>query len=169
VIVRLETAADREAALEVERAAFGSAEEAAIVEAVRDEPGSLALVAVEDDEVVGHVQLSTAWIGDGEVLALGPIGVMPAVQGKGVGTALVAAALEEAARRGACAVILLGAPGYYGPRGFGPAAALGWANPFAGVREDGFTIHEDDFQAAVLDAKRAAALHGPVRWHPAFG
>ena len=72
--IRLESAADREAALEVERAAFGTPEEPRIVEAVRDQPGSFALVAEEDDEIVGHVQLSAAWVGIDEVRALGPIG-----------------------------------------------------------------------------------------------
>jgi predicted N-acetyltransferase YhbS len=43
VIVRLEEPADRPASLEVEREAFGSSTEAAIVEAIRDEPGSFAL------------------------------------------------------------------------------------------------------------------------------
>ena len=46
----------------------------------------------------------------------------------------MAAALESARERGAAAVILLGAPGYYGARGFEPAATYGLANPFAGVR-----------------------------------
>ena len=86
VIIRLERSEDRPASIEVERAAFGTAEEATIAEQVRDEPGSFALVAVIDDEVVGHVQMSAAWIGDAEVLALGPIGVSPAYQRRGIGT-----------------------------------------------------------------------------------
>jgi predicted N-acetyltransferase YhbS len=60
-IVRLETPADRAASVEVERAAFGSEQEPGIVEEVRDEEGSFALVAEEEDgAVVGHVQLSRA-------------------------------------------------------------------------------------------------------------
>ena len=155
--------------LEVERAAFGTPEEPAIVEAVRDQPGSFGLVAEEDGDVIGHVQLSAAWVGEDEVLALGPIGVMPAHQGHGVGTALVAAALASAREQGAAAVILLGAPGYYGARGFEPVATYGLTNPFAGVTEGGFVIAEEDLQLAVLDPDRVASLAGEVRWHPAFG
>ena len=167
---RLELPGDRDASLEVERAAFGEPLEAAIVVAVRDEPGSVALVATDDDEtVVGHVQLSTAWVGDEEVLALGPIGVAPARQRRGIGTALVAAALEAARGAGACAVILLGDPAWYGPRGFDPASRYGLRNPFAGVMADGFEIAEEDFQIAVLDAGAVRSLEGDVRWHPAFG
>jgi len=166
VTIRPERLEDRVASIEVERAAFGQPLEPDIVVAVRDEPGSLALVADEGGEVVGHVQLSKAWVGDDEVLALGPIGVAPAWQRRGIGTALVAGALEAARVAGAAAVILLGHPGYYGSRGFEPAARYGLRNPF-GVMEDGFEFPEEDFQIAVLDPNRPLA--GDVRWHPAFG
>jgi hypothetical protein len=75
--VRLEEPGDCDASLEVERLAFGSDQEPSIVEAVRDEEGSFALVAEEDGTLVGHVQLSRAWMGETPVLGLGPIGVVP--------------------------------------------------------------------------------------------
>jgi predicted N-acetyltransferase YhbS len=102
VLVRLEREQDHAAALEVERAAFGETgdSDVAIVEAVRDEEGSFALVALEDGTVVGHVQFSRAWIGERAVLALGPIGVLPERQGLGIGGALVRAGLDEARSRG---------------------------------------------------------------------
>ena len=169
MIVRPELPADWTASIEVERSAFGRPLEASIVEAVRDEPGSFALVADDDGVVIGHVQMSRAWVGTDEVLALGPIGVAPDRQGVGTGAALVAAALEEALGRDEVAVVLLGSPAYYGRHGFQPAATLGLANPFAGAHEEGFVIEEADFQVAVLDDERAAKLAGEVRWHPAFG
>lgn len=169
MIVRLETPADREASIAIERAAFGRTLEADIAGAVRDEPGSFAWIAEADGEIVGHVQLSTAWVGDDEVLALGPIAVAPTHQRRGIGTGLVSAALDEARGRRAAAVIVLGDPSYYGARGFVPAARYGLANPFAGTEEEDFVIAEADFQIAVLDEVRAAALSGEVRWHPAFG
>lgn len=169
MIVRLEETADRADSIEVERAAFGGSVEAGIVEAVRDEPGSFAFVAEEEGRVVGHGQMSRAWIGETGVLALGPIGVVPGRRGRGVGSALVRAALDEASRRGEAAVILLGDPGYYTRFGFVPASDQGLRNPFAGVHEDGSVIAEEDFQIAVLDERRAALLEGEVSWHPAFG
>jgi putative acetyltransferase len=169
VIVRLEAPADRVAAVAIERAAFGGPVEAEIVEAVRDEPDAFALVAEVGGEVLGHVQLSRAWIGDAPVLALGPIAVRPDRQGEGIGSALVRAALDEAAGRGATAVILLGSPAYYGRLGFEPAARLGLRNPYAGTTDEGFTIAEEDFQIAVLDPAAAEGFRGAVRWHPAFG
>lgn len=169
MIVRLERPEDRDASLEIEQVAFGTPEEPRIVEEVRDQPGSFALVAEEEDVIVGHVQLSAVRVGRDEVVGLGPIAVLPSRQGHGIGTALLAAALAEARSRGGIAVVLLGAPRFYGERGFQPAARFGLRNPFAGVTEEGFEIEEEDFQIAILDAVRAASLAGEVRWHPSFG
>jgi putative acetyltransferase len=127
--IRLERDDDRERSLHIERLAFGSDEEPAIVEAVRDEEGSFALVAEADGELVGHVQLSRAWVGGDAVLALGPIAVRPDRQGQGIGSALMAASLEEARARGEVAVILLGSPAFYPRFGFEPAARFGLRNP----------------------------------------
>ncbi|MGZ8630082.1 MAG: GNAT family N-acetyltransferase [Actinomycetota bacterium] len=167
--VRLEDPGDRAASIQVERAAFGAPDEARIVEAIRDEPDSFALVAEVDGQVVGHVQLSRAWVRETAVLALGPIGVVPDHQGRGIGASLVRAALHESGSRGEAAVILLGDPAHYGRLGFVPASRYGLRNPFAGVAETGFVIAEEDFQIAALDERRAALLAGEVRWHPAFG
>ena len=168
VLVRLEEPRDREGSLLVETLAFGRPDEAQIVVAVRDEPGSFALVAVEGDRVVGHVQMSRAWIGGRPILALGPIGVLPDRQRAGIGSALVRAALDEARRRAESAVVLLGSQDYYPRFGFLPAARWGLRNPFAGVREHGFVIMEEDFQAVML-VEAEPAFVGAVRWHPAFG
>ena len=169
MIVRLEVVSDREVSIEVERAAFAQPLEATIAEAVRDEVGSFAYVAQVEDELVGHVQMSRAWVGESAVLALGPIGVRPERQGKGIGASLARAALDEARRRGECAVILLGDPVYYGRFGFEPAARYGLRSPYAGTQDEGFVIEEGDFQIAALDEERAGRLDGDVRWHPAFG
>jgi len=60
---------------------------------------------------------------------LSPLSVHPDAQGRGVGTALVAAALERAAELGAPAVFLEGSPDYYGRRGFVRASELGFTRP----------------------------------------
>jgi putative acetyltransferase len=165
-LVRAEEPRDRDASLQVERLAFGSDEEAGIALAVRDEAGSFALVAEEEGAIVGHVQFSRAWVGETAVLALGPVGVLPDRQGRGIGSELILAGLEEARARREAAVILLGDPAFYPRFGFEPGSAFGLANPFAGVRPDGFEIGEEDFMVARLGEARLA---GEVRWHPALG
>ena len=168
VEIRAERSADRDRSLEIERLAFGSEEEAAIVEALRDDDGSFALVADDDGDLVGHVQLSRAWIGENAVLALGPIGVVPPRQREGIGSALMRSALDEARARSQPAVILLGDPAFYPRFGFKPASALGWRNPFTGPQHNGFVVREEDFMVAVVD-DRARDFIGRVRWHQAFG
>jgi predicted N-acetyltransferase YhbS len=168
VIVRLERIEDRASSLEVERAAFGGEVESWIVERIRDEEGSFSLVAEEDSRIVGHVQLSRAWIGTTAVLALGPVGVLPELQGRGIGRAMIEAASAEARARGEIAVILLGDPRLYPKFGFEPASNRGLRNPFTGAQDDGFEIREEDFMLLPLE-ERADSLRGNVRWHPAFG
>ena len=92
-----------------------------------------ALVGERDGSVVGHVQLSRSWVDARErlveVLVLSPLSVRPEAQGQGVGTALVAAALDRAATLGAPAVFLEGSPDFYGSRGFVRASPLGFTRP----------------------------------------
>lgn len=161
VDVRLEEPGDRADALEVERLAFGSDEEPSIVGAVRDEDGSFAMVAVEDERIVGHVQFSRAWIGETSVVALGPIAVLPDRQGLGIGSALVRAGCAETGARGERAVILLGSPAFYSRFGFRPALERGLRNPFAGFGEGDLVIAEEDFMLREL-SDEPAPLAGQV-------
>lgn len=78
------------------------------------------LVAEVDGEVVGHIAFSPALI-DGRNLGwytLGPVAVLPAHQGHGLGAALVRAGLEGLRALGARGSVLVGDPGYYTRFGF---------------------------------------------------
>ena len=85
----------------------------------------LALVARDDaGMLIGTVRLwhVDAGIGsDGRgvpALLLGPLAVEPGLSGKGVGGALMRAAIAEAAARGHGAILLVGDPEYYARFGF---------------------------------------------------
>ena len=133
-VTRDERPDDADAVLGVVRAAFG--DEGDEVAAIWSELGPsglvrASLVAEVEGEVVGHVGLSHAWVDARralvDVLVLSPLSVLPAHQGRGAGTALVAAAVARARELGTPALFLEGSPAYYGPRGFAHASALGFA------------------------------------------
>jgi predicted N-acetyltransferase YhbS len=65
------------------------------------------------------------------VLGLGPLGVRPDQQGRGVGTSLVHALLAVAEAAGERVVALLGSPAYYRRFGFVPSTELGITPPEA--------------------------------------
>jgi len=80
----------------------------------------VSLVAEAEGNVVGHVAVSPVTISDGAVgwYGLGPISVLPAWQGRGVGAALMRAALEALREMGAAGCVVLGDPAFYGRFGF---------------------------------------------------
>ena len=113
--VRPESAADVDAVRAVHYAAFGQAAEGKLVDALRGGSWwhpSLSLVAELDGEVVGHVLLTDVTLAGRPVFALGPIGVLPAHQRSGVGSALMTAAMDAAATTDRGMITLLGDPAY---------------------------------------------------------
>jgi putative acetyltransferase len=138
VIIRRETLADRPAIDAVTTAAFGHPKddepppETLLLGALRGDPGwiaTLSLVAVRDEHVVGHVVCTRGWLGDLAALGLGPISVLPAHQGQGVGHALMHAVIGAADAAGEPFIALLGDPGFYARFGFAEASGLGVAAP----------------------------------------
>jgi putative acetyltransferase len=97
------------------------------------------LVAVEDDEVVGCVALSCAWLDARErlvdVLVLSPLAVAPARQGRGIGTRLLAAIPDVAERLDVPLVFLEGAPDLYGRHGWTAASVHGLERPSRRIPE----------------------------------
>jgi putative acetyltransferase len=144
VEIRRERPADHAAVRAVHRAAFApdgrpepDVAEAWLVDQLRADAGwlpHLSLVAVSGARVVGHVMASRAVVEPaGEpVLGLGPLGVEPAEQRRGVGSALVHAVLAAAEARDERLVGLLGDPAYYGRFGFVAGAEHGVLPPDPG-------------------------------------
>jgi len=102
------------------------------------------LVAVDGDDVVGHVGLSHGWLDARrdlvDVLILSPLGVRPDRHGEGLGTALVGAAIDSAERLGAPCLFLEGSPAYYGRRGFQRASDKGFEAPSLRTPEPAFQV-----------------------------
>lgn len=165
--IRPERPVDHEAVFEVNRLAFGGLDEARLVEALRPSPAfipELSLVALEEERVVGHILFSRVAVrGEAathDALALAPMAVLPALQRRGVGSALVRRGLADAKSLGHGVVIVVGHPGYYPRFGFIPGVPLGIRPPFE-VSPGAFMVLE----------LRPGALHGvrgEVRYPPEF-
>ncbi len=155
--VRPERSADAESVRRVLAAAFGQDDPANGVE-VADLWDRLGrhrrngLVAVDRGVVVGHVGLSRAWVDARrelvEVWVLSPLGVLPERQQAGLGTALVASAVEMARGSGVPALFLEGSPVFYDARGFERADLHGFLpaalerTPRPGFQVAVFETHE---------------------------
>lgn len=126
MLIRREGPGDEAAIHAVVSAAFARSgttpAEATLVDELRASPAwlpGLSLVALDrDGAVVGHVVATRGHVGTAPVLGLGPLGVHPDHQRRGVGTALMHAVLGAADARNEPLVALLGDPAYYRRFGF---------------------------------------------------
>ena len=93
--------------------AFGQSNEANLVDALRRRGAlTLSLVALREDEVVGHIAFCPVTIESAEssfnAIALGPMAVLPPYQGKGIGSQLVRIGLAKCRQAGHEIVFVLG-------------------------------------------------------------
>ncbi|MBW4716568.1 GNAT family N-acetyltransferase [Saccharothrix obliqua] len=137
MLIRRETPDDVAAITAVTDAAFAARPggEAWLVTELRADAGwlpALSLVAeAPTGEIVGHVVCTRATVAGEPALGLGPLGVHPDHQRRGVGSALVHAVLGAADALNEPLVALLGEPAYYGRFGFRPAETLAVTPPVA--------------------------------------
>lgn len=146
----------------VTAAAFPSAAEANLVDALRRQRASLvSLVADEGGRVVGHILFSPVTLNDADegILGLAPMAVWPEQQRQGIGSELVRAGLDASRLRGAAAVVVVGHPAFYPRFGFIPASRFG-------LRCE-YDVPDDVFMALEL---RFGVLRtgGFIRYHAAF-
>ncbi|MBD8905170.1 GNAT family N-acetyltransferase [Methylorubrum zatmanii] len=112
---------------------------------------ALALSAEQDGTLVGTVRLWDVETACGRpALLLGPLAVDPALQGQGLGAALMRAAIARAAELGHGAVLLVGDAPYYARFGFAPekAAGLYMPGPFERERFLGLELKADALAGA---------------------
>lgn len=163
-LTRAETPADIPTIREVTVAAFPTAHEADIIDALRGDPAwidGLSIVATDrTDRIVGHGLLSRGYIDDARCLVLGPVSVRPEDQNHGVGSVVNRALLDAARRMGEHHVVVVGHAEYYPRFGFGRASAHG-------IR---LTIDAPDeaIMALTLDAAHPLPA-GMVRYPGPFG
>ena len=159
--IREEQTGDADAIRRVNTEAFGQPQEAQLVDALRHNRSDLlALVAVDGQDIVGHILFSPAFLGDVQGMGLAPMAVIPARQRDGIGSDLVRAGLAKLEERRCPFVIVLGHPDYYPRFGFERASAHG-------VRCE-WNVPDEVFMLLVLDESAIEGIRGLARYRPEF-
>lgn len=126
MIIRSETIEDIPAISEVTIAAFSdhpisNHTEQFIINALRCADAlTISLVAEIDEMIVGHIAFSPIKISDGSTdwYGVGPVSVLPELQKKGIGTALILKGISMLKEIGGQGCALVGDPNYYKRFGF---------------------------------------------------
>lgn len=167
VIVRVENGEnteERSVIRSINEAAFGTPDEADLVDKLRFEGDALiSLVAELEKRIVGHILFSRMWIetpsGLVAAVALAPLAVLPEHQRRGIGGRLIRYGLDLLRDRGEKIVIVVGHPGYYPRFGFSSEKARSLESTFpAGV-----------FMAMELSPGALDSIRGRVIYPAAFG
>ncbi len=165
VVIRPEAPSDYREVREVNEIAFGQADEADLVDALRlSARPYISLVAVGNDRIIGHIFFSPIRIDFSDeklsALALAPISVLPGYQEQGVGTHLVQCGLKLCRQIGFRMVVVVGHHDYYPRFGFERAVDRGLVCEFS-VPDEAFMVAE--LIPGVLKGRR-----GVVRYLPEF-
>ena len=166
--IRAEQTGDYSKIYQVISSAFKTAEysdgqEANLVSKLRKSPSfipELSLVAVVDNNIVGHILFTKAQVDKTIVLALAPLSVLPDYQNQGIGQALIKKGHETAKKLGYKFSVVLGHAGYYPKTGYIPASRYGIKAPF--------NITDENFMAICLD-ETVCRLNGTIKYDDAFG
>lgn len=172
------TEMDLHALLEVERNAFGEEEGPVIVELVSNllaDPSAqplLSLIALENEQVIGHILFTRAQVGSFEQVSsviLAPLAIAPDKQGRGIGGMLIKGGLAILAERGVSLVFVLGHPEYYPRHGFKAAGALGFEAPYPIPEEVAGAWMVQELGSGLIGSVRgkircARALDQPEYW-----
>jgi putative acetyltransferase len=168
VSIRPERPDDIQTIQDLVREAFGRELEADVVAKLRDSAGfipELSLVALHDDQVVGHIMITALdFESDSgqrvQSTILAPLAVLPSHQNQGIGGVLSRAAIERTRSAGYGSMILVGHPNYYPRFGFQPAST--WGIRYA------TSIRDEVFMALELVPGALADAAGTVHLPAAF-
>lgn len=164
MLIRTEEEKDWTAVRAVNEAAFDTAAEANLVDALRAQVKPIvSLVAEDRGAVVGHIMFSPVSLANHpelKIMGLAPMAVAPEHQRKGIGSALVRAGLERCNELGFGAVVVLGHPEYYPRFGFAPSVSRGMGCEYE--------VPEEAFMALELQPGYLRGASGKVKYPVAF-
>jgi putative acetyltransferase len=158
MIIRDEQPSDLACIRFVVEHAFASRAEADLVDRLRsDRDAVFSLVALLNDQVVGHVMFSQMIV-PFRALGLGPVAVLSEHRRNRIAARLIERGICRAQRDGWEGVFVLGDPNYYHRFGFAAGLAAGFVSRYAGPH----------FMALALAAGGLPALTGEVGYKRAF-
>ena len=164
MVIRPERSEDIGGIRAVNRAAFETATEADLVDALREQADPVvSLVAEEAGSIAGHIMFSPVTLSGGgrtPLMGLAPMAVRPDAQRRGIGSALVRAGLDRCRHLGCGAVVVVGHPEYYPRFGFVPASRFGISCEY--------DVPDEVFMLLELEPGVLGGQSGTVRYHPAF-
>lgn len=144
-------------------AEYSDGNEADLVDNLRKSPSfipELSLVALVDNNIVGHILFTKAYVGEKTVLALAPLSVLPEYQNQGIGLALIKQGHKIAQKSGYNFSVVLGHAEYYPKAGYVPASQYGIKAPFRTA--------DENFMAICFDGADEK-LNGTIKYAAAFG
>ena len=155
------TATEIAAIREVNKRAFVQDQEANIVDALRTNRGFLhSLVATLNEDVVGHIVYSPAWIDNLLGAALGPMAVLPEHQHKHIGSRLIEMGNSKLRDEHCPFIVVVGHPDYYSRFGFVRAS-------FYGMTPE-WNLPDDVFMMLILHEERMQGISGLVKYRHEF-
>ena len=162
--IRSETDLDKDAVFCINVAAFPSDAEARLVDSLRlSADPYVSLVAVENQEVVGHILFTPVSLKPFDILhlmGLAPMAVLPSHQRGGIGSELVKAGLQRCGALGVGAVAVLGHAEFYPRFGFRPSSQ--W-----GIKCE-YDVPEEVFMLLELATDYLQNYQGTIRYNVAF-
>jgi putative acetyltransferase len=134
IIIREEEARDFDQVRALLQAAFPTASESKLVDALRaNGKAILSLVAVQNEQVLGHIlfsPVSTTPPTQPKGIGLAPVAVLPTVQSQGIGSQLIREGLRRCQELDYDYCVVLGDPRYYQRFGFQKASQIGLQNEY---------------------------------------
>lgn len=123
------------------------------------------MVAIESDQIVGHIFFSPVAIegkcaDDVFVIGLASIAVHPDYQRQGIGALLIRQGLAACAEIGCKAAVVLGSPAYYPRLGFAPACEKGLKCKY--------DVPDEAFMELELEKGALQSCSGTVKYRSEF-
>jgi len=166
-VIRSEETADNSAIETLQAEAFGPGRFARTAFRVRENVphrADVSFVGLSGEAVAGSIRLTPIRIGDADALLLGPLTVSPEFKNRGLGKALMRAAMEAAAAAGDTIVLLVGDAPYYSPFGFQqvPPGRITLPGPVDPARLLVALLNDGDMPSGMVHGGSATSASTPV-------